>query len=85
MTLGYVTLWCGMCSAEGNRDTRFYKPSHQIGHNRSLSDWAAWPDALDLPRLRPGNGHGRRPVCVPTVTTLMICSASYVRATGRPH
>ena len=31
--MGYVTLWCGTCSAEDHRDTRFYEPPHEVGHN----------------------------------------------------
>jgi hypothetical protein len=32
--MGHVTLWCGACSAEDYRDTRFYEPPHQAGYNR---------------------------------------------------
>jgi len=37
--MGHVTLWCGTCSDQGYRGTRFYEPPHQIGHNRPLSGW----------------------------------------------
>ena len=55
--MGHVTLWCGTCSAEDHRDTRFYEPPHQVGHNRPLSGWVTRPDALALRTRRPG----RRP------------------------
>jgi len=38
--MGHVTLWRGACSAEDHRDTRFYEPPHEVGHNRPLSGWA---------------------------------------------
>jgi hypothetical protein len=44
--MGHVTLWCGTCSDEDHRDTRFYEPPHQVGHNRPLSGWVTRPDAL---------------------------------------
>ncbi len=52
--MGHVTLWCGTCSAEDHRDTRFYEPPHQVGHNRPLSGWATRPDALAPRKRRPG-------------------------------
>ena len=55
--MGHVTLWCEACSAEDHRDTRFYEPPHQVGHNRPLSGWAMRPDALALRTRRAG----RRP------------------------
>lgn len=54
--MGHVTLWCGACSAEDHRDTRFYEPPHEAGHNHPLSGWVTRPDALAL-RTRP---RGRR-------------------------
>lgn len=30
--LGHVTLCCGPCTAQDRRDTRFYEPPHQVGH-----------------------------------------------------
>jgi hypothetical protein len=38
--MGHVTLGRGACSAEDHRDTRFYEPPHEVGHNRPLSGWA---------------------------------------------
>ena len=55
--MGHLTLWCGTCSAEDHRDTRFYEPPHEVGHNRPLSGWMTRPDALALRTRRPG----RRP------------------------
>ena len=51
--MGHVTLWCGTCSAEDHRDTRFYEPPHHVGHNRPLSGWATRPDVLALRTRRP--------------------------------
>jgi hypothetical protein len=44
--LGHMTVWCGTCNAEDRRDTTFYEPPHQVGHNRPLSGWVTRPDAL---------------------------------------
>ena len=35
--MGHVTLWCEACSTEEHRDTMFYEPPHEAGHNRPLS------------------------------------------------
>jgi hypothetical protein len=43
--MGHVTLWCGACSAEDHRDTRFYEPPHEVDRNRPLSGWMTRPDA----------------------------------------
>ncbi len=43
--MGHVTPWCGTCSAEDHRDTRFYEPPHEVGHNPPLSGWMTWPEA----------------------------------------
>src|SRR5260370_3769194 len=54
--MGHVTLWCGTCSEQDHRDTRFYEPPHEVGHNRPLSGWMTRPDALariSAPVLRP--------------------------------
>jgi hypothetical protein len=42
---GHMTVWCGTCSSEDHRDTTFYQPPHQVGHNRPLSGWITRPDA----------------------------------------
>ena len=52
--MGHVTLWCGTCSAEDYRDTRFYEPPHEVGHNRPLGGWVTRPDVLALPIRQPG-------------------------------
>jgi len=52
--MGHVTLWCGACSDQDHRDTRFYEPPHQVGHNRPLSGWATRPDVLALRTRRLG-------------------------------
>lgn len=57
--LGHMTVWCGTCSAEAHRDTRFYEPPHQVGHDRPLSGWVTQPDVLA--RRRPRPGRRRRP------------------------
>ena|SRR5712691_1614598 len=44
--MGHVTLWCGTCSDQDHRDTRFYEPPHQVDHHRPLSGWATRPDVL---------------------------------------
>lgn len=55
--LGHMTVRCGTCSAEDHRDTTYYEPPHQVGHNRPLSGWVTRPDALALRKPR----RGRRP------------------------
>jgi hypothetical protein len=74
--MGHATLWCATCSAEDHRDTRFYEPSHEVGHNRPLSGWATRPDALsasDTTASATATAADRSAAW--TVTTLMICSA----------
>ena len=74
--MGHVTLWCGTCSAEDHRDTRFYEPPHQVGHNRPLSGWMTQPDALALRTPRPrATATAENWSAISTVTTLMICPA----------
>lgn len=52
--MGHVTLWCGACSDQDHRDSRFYEPPHDLGHNQPLSGWITRPgllgDELTLPR-----------------------------------
>ena len=43
--MGHLTLWCGTCSEQDRRDTRFYEPPHQVGHYRPLSGGVTRPDA----------------------------------------
>jgi hypothetical protein len=43
--MGHLTLWCGTCSAEDHRDTRFYEPPHQAGYRGPVSGWMTQPDA----------------------------------------
>jgi hypothetical protein len=43
--MGHLTLWCGMCSVEDHRDTRFYEPPHQVGYSGPVSGWMTQPDA----------------------------------------
>jgi hypothetical protein len=43
--MGHMTLWCETCSDQDHRDTRFYEPPHEVGHNRPLSGWVTRPDA----------------------------------------
>ena len=43
--MGHVTLWCETCSDQDHRDTTFYEPPHQVGHDCPLSGWATRPDA----------------------------------------
>ena len=42
--MGHLTLWCGTCSTEGHRDTRFYEPPHQVGYSGPVSGWMTQPD-----------------------------------------
>jgi hypothetical protein len=58
--MGHVTLWCGTCSDQDHRDTRFYEPPHHVGHNRPLSGWATRPDVLALRTRQPGRRPGPR-------------------------
>jgi hypothetical protein len=51
--MGHMTVWCGTCSAEDHRDTRFYEPPHEVGHNCPLSGSVTRPDALAHRRPRP--------------------------------
>jgi hypothetical protein len=30
--MGHLRLWCGTCSAEDQRNTRFYERPHQVGY-----------------------------------------------------
>jgi hypothetical protein len=43
--MGHLTLWCGRCSAEDHRDTRFYEPPHQVSYSGPVSGWMTQPDA----------------------------------------
>ena len=43
--MGHLTLWCGRCSAEDHRDTRFYEPPHQVSYSGPVSGWMTRPDA----------------------------------------
>ncbi len=52
--MGHLMLWCGTCSAEDHRDTRFYEPPHQVGYSGPVSGWMTRPDALARRRRRPG-------------------------------
>jgi hypothetical protein len=56
---GHLTLWCGTCSAQDHRDTRFCEPPHQVGYNGPVSGWMTQPDVLAPRTRRPGDGHGR--------------------------
>jgi hypothetical protein len=58
--MGHLTLWCGACSAEDHRDTRYYELPHEVGHNRPLNGWVRQPDALALGHDGQGDGHGPR-------------------------
>jgi hypothetical protein len=42
--MGHVTLWCGMCSDQDHRDTMFYEPPHDLGH-QPVTGWMPRPDA----------------------------------------
>jgi hypothetical protein len=42
--LGHMTLWCGTCSAEDRRDSRFYEPPHRAGGGGPVSGWTTRPD-----------------------------------------
>src|SRR6266699_5966394 len=44
--MGHLTLWCGTCSAEDHRDTRFYEPPHQVSYSGPVSGWMTRPDGL---------------------------------------
>ena len=44
--MGHLTLWCGTCSAEDPRDTRFYEPPHQVGYGGPVSGWMMQPDVF---------------------------------------
>jgi len=44
--MGHLTLWCGTCSAEDHRDTRFYEPPHQVGYSGPVSGWMTQPDTV---------------------------------------
>ena len=43
--MGHLTLWCGTCSTEGHRDTRYYEPPHQVGYSGPVSGWMTQSDA----------------------------------------
>jgi hypothetical protein len=55
--MSHLTLWCGTCSAEDHRDTRFYEPPHQVSYSGPVSGWMTRPDVLARRTRRPG----RRP------------------------
>jgi hypothetical protein len=55
--MGHLTLWCGTCSDQDHRDTRFYEPPHQVGYGGPVSGWMTRPDTLARRTRRPG----RRP------------------------
>ena len=61
--MGHLTLWCGTCSTEDHRDTRFYEPPHQVGYSGPVCGWMTRPVALARQRPRPGDGDGRGLVC----------------------
>ena len=61
--MGHLTLWCGTCSAEDHRDTRFYEPPHQVSYSGPVSGWMTRPDALARRRRRPGDGDSRGLIC----------------------
>jgi hypothetical protein len=42
---GHVTLWCGACDSEDQRDTTFYEPPHDVGHGQLISGWMIRPPA----------------------------------------
>jgi hypothetical protein len=44
--MGHLTLWCGTCSAEDHRDTRFYEPPHQVSYSGPVSGWMTRPDGF---------------------------------------
>ena len=69
--MDHLTLWCGTCSAEDHRDTRFYEPPHQVGYGGPVSGWMTQPDALARRRQRPGATAAGRSAAR-TVTMLMI-------------
>ncbi len=41
--MGHMTLWCEACSTQDRRDTTFYEPPHQVGHDGLLSGWTTTP------------------------------------------
>ncbi len=47
--MGHVTLWCQACSDQDHRDTRFFEPPHDPGHNRPLSGWVTRPALAGIP------------------------------------
>jgi hypothetical protein len=62
--MGYLTLWYGTCSAEDHRDTIFYEPQHEVGHNGLLNDWVMQPDVPSSETTTsqfatPGSGKAR--------------------------
>jgi hypothetical protein len=59
--MGHVTLWCGTCSAEDHRDTRFYEPPHQVSYSGPVSGWMTRPDGLA--RGDDGQGDGCGLIC----------------------
>ncbi len=80
--MSHVTLWCGACSTEDHRDTRFYEPPHEVGHHRPLSGWVTRPDVLAHLKRRPrATATAEDRSAVLTVTTLMICSTVCALAT----
>ena len=71
--LGHMTLWCGTCSAEDHRDSRFYEPPHQVGGDRSrqrLGDAAGRLSASGTTARATATATGWSVVW--TVTMLMI-------------
>jgi hypothetical protein len=60
----HVALSCGACSAEDHRDTIFYEPPHEVGHNGLPNDWVMQPDVPSSDTTAsqfaaPGSGKAR--------------------------
>jgi len=80
---GHHTLWCGTCSAEDHRDTRFYEPPHQVGYSGPVSGWMTQPDAVARRRRRPGRRRRPRADQLPGYPEPGSGWASFFWRTGR--
>jgi len=59
--MGHLTLWCGTCSAEDHRDTRFYEPPASSRVQRSgqrLDDATGCFSASETTARATGDGRG---------------------------
>src|SRR6266568_3208583 len=74
--MGHITLWCGACSAEDHRDTVFYEPPHELGHDDLPRGWMTRPDALSASETTArATATAADRSCASTVTMLIVFSA----------